>query len=200
MEQHTAHYQPRVIPAGEDMELRPVEMAHESAWLRATLHNLTRLCEWMPWARPDYSAADNFGFLQRTAAENRLGTALTCGIWRKDELAGAMAFHRFENNGRSGSIGYWVCGNHEGQGVVSRACRALMAEGFERIGLHRIEIRCATGNHRSRAVPSRLGFREEGILRESEWLPYGSAGPRWVDLCVFGILKPEWPRSTLVLK
>jgi ribosomal-protein-serine acetyltransferase len=192
VEQHPARYQPRIIPAGEDLELRPVDWADESLWLNVVEQNLTRLCEWMPWARPDYSTTDNRGFLERVTAENRAGEALTCGIWTRGQLAGAISFHRFGNGRRTAEIGYWICRNYQGAGLMSRACGALIAEGFEKIGLHRIEIRCATGNHRSRAIPTRLGFREEGILRDAEWLPWGSAGPRWVDLAVFGMLAGEY--------
>ena len=55
------------------------------------------------------------------------------------------------------------------------------------IGLHRLEIRCAVENHRSSAVPRRLGFLEEGILREAEWLY-----DHWVDLRVFSMLAQDW--------
>jgi len=63
----------------------------------------------------------------------------------------------------------------------------MVTEGFRRFGLHRIEIRCATWNHRSSAIPRRLGFVEEGILRESEWLH-----DKWVDLRVFSMLAQDW--------
>ena len=54
------------------------------------------------------------------------------------------------------------------------------------MGLHRVEIRCAIDNHRSRAVPHRLGFRLEGQMREAEWL-YN----HWVDHAVYAGLATD---------
>ena len=52
--------------------------------------------------------------------------------------------------------------------------------------LHRVEIRVATGNARSRAIPERLGFRREGTLRGAE-----RHGERFLDLDVFALLAPS---------
>jgi ribosomal-protein-serine acetyltransferase len=70
---------------------------------------------------------------------------------------------------------------------MTRACRAIVTEGFRRYRLHRIEIRCATGNAKSSAIARRLGFVEEGVLQEAEWLY-----DRWVDLRVFGMIERQW--------
>lgn len=72
-------------------------------------------------------------------------------------------------------------------GIVTAACRVVIDEGFHNFGLHRIEIRCAVENRRSAAVPRRLGFVEEGVLREAEWLY-----DHWVDLRVFSMLAHDW--------
>jgi ribosomal-protein-serine acetyltransferase len=50
-----------------------------------------------------------------------------------------------------------------------------------------MEIRCEPENRRSRAIPERLGFREEGTLREVQRI-----GDRRTDLVVYGMLAPEW--------
>ena len=67
-------------------------------------------------------------------------------------------FARFDPRHRNSSIGYWIDGASEGRGIMTRACRAMVSEGFHHYGLHRIEIRCATGNNRSASIPRRLGF------------------------------------------
>jgi ribosomal-protein-serine acetyltransferase len=51
---------------------------------------------------------------------------------------------------------------------MTRAVRAVVEHAFKDLGLHRVEIRCAVGNARSRAIPERLGFRQEGVLRDAE--------------------------------
>jgi ribosomal-protein-serine acetyltransferase len=58
---------------------------------------------------------------------------------------------------------------------------------IKELGLHRVEIRCGTGNTRSCAVPARLGFTREGVAREAEWV-----SDRWIDLVIWSMLQEEW--------
>ena len=39
---------------------------------------------------------------------------------------------------------------------------------FEEMDMNRVEIRCSAENVRSAAVPERLGFKKEGLLRQAE--------------------------------
>ncbi len=73
---------------------------------------------------------------------------------------------------------------------MTRACRALVDYAFAKLQLNRVEIRCATGNLRSQAIPERLGFTREGTLREGEWLY-----DHFVDLIVYSMLAREWPNE-----
>ena len=72
---------------------------------------------------------------------------------------------------------------------VTKACRTLITYAFTELGLNKVEICCATENIRSCAIPKRLGFKQEGILRDAEWL-YN----HFVDHAVFGMLAREWQR------
>ena len=53
---------------------------------------------------------------------------------------------------------------------MTACCRAFVAHGFDTWKLNRITIECATENVRSRAIPERLGFKLDGIVRGIEWL------------------------------
>jgi len=64
----------------------------------------------------------------------------------------------------------------------------LVDHAFGAWRLHRVEIRAGVENARSRAIPERLGFRREGVLREAE-----RVGDRYVDQVVYAVLAGDWP-------
>jgi ribosomal-protein-serine acetyltransferase len=73
---------------------------------------------------------------------------------------------------------------------MTDAVRALTTHAFDVWGLHRVEIRVAVANLRSRAIPHRLGFLEEGVLRQAE-----RHGENFRDIVVYAMLAREWARS-----
>jgi len=74
------------------------------------------------------------------------------------------------------------------KGIMTECCRFLVGYGFRTLDLHRIQIPAATENYRSRAIPERLGFRFEGIMRGRENL-YG----KFVDHAMYALLRSELP-------
>jgi ribosomal-protein-serine acetyltransferase len=68
----------------------------------------------------------------------------------------------------------------------------MLEYAFSRLMLNKVEIRCATGNLKSCAIPQRLGFKQEGIIRQGEWLY-----DHFVDLNLYGLLVGEWMHSSL---
>jgi ribosomal-protein-serine acetyltransferase len=63
----------------------------------------------------------------------------------------------------------------------------MIDEGFTRLHLNRIEIRAALENFKSQAIPERLGFKKEGLIRQGEFV-----NDHFVDLYVYSLLKEEW--------
>ncbi|MNP72990.1 putative ribosomal N-acetyltransferase YdaF [compost metagenome] len=70
---------------------------------------------------------------------------------------------------------------------MTSCCRALIHHGFGAMGLNKIEIRARTDNARSRAIPLKLGFQEEGILRNVSYY-----NDQYYDHVVYGLLRNEW--------
>jgi ribosomal-protein-serine acetyltransferase len=71
--------------------------------------------------------------------------------------------------------------------MLTKACKKLVTYAFIEYRLNRVEIHCAIGNTHSRAIPERLGFTQEGVLREAAWLY-----DHFVDHVVYGMLAREW--------
>jgi ribosomal-protein-serine acetyltransferase len=88
---------------------------------------------------------------------------------------------------RSTAIGYWLAEPLQGRGIMTAACRAMVANAFGDLGLNRVEIRCATTNARSRVIPMRLGFGLEGVCRQVEWLY-----DHFVDHEIWAMLAEHW--------
>jgi ribosomal-protein-serine acetyltransferase len=184
---YTGAAPPMTIRAGDGLELRPVTLSHAAALYAAIDRNRARLREWLPWIHAAYGFDDLTAFLNDRVLENAARTSFTTCIWAGDELCGSIALHLIDMRNRSTSIGYWLDAAYEGRGIMTRVCRAMITEAFRSYDLHRIEIRCASGNAKSGGIPARLGFTYEGTLREAEWLH-----DHWVDLRVFSMIETGW--------
>ena len=131
------------------------------------------LKNWLPWLD------DIFTYNNRTG--------ITAGIFIRNELVGVIAYNKLDFHNRIGTIGYWLGEQYQGRGIMTKAVAALISYGFEELSLNRIEIRVSSDNLPSRRIPARLGFKEEGCLRQAEWLY-----DHYVDHIVYGLLKSEW--------
>jgi len=173
----------------EKTELCRVRLEDAEELFAVIDRNRDRLRQWLPWVTPEYDLEGARQFISTATGEMTDHKGLTLIIRHRGSICGAIGLHRILGRSKNTEIGYWIDAAHEGKGLMTAACRAVITEGFDAFGLHRIEIRCATWNHRSSAIPRRLGFVEEGILREAEWLH-----DRWVDLRVFSMLAQDWAK------
>lgn len=173
-----------LLDLGDGIEVRFLEPGDAEDVFAVVDANRDRLRPWMPWVDPTHGPADTRAFIERVRAT---GSEDALGIYVDGSYAGGIGLRSDEVNGDS-EIGYWIGAAHEGRGLVTRACRALIDRAFGDLGLHRVTIRVAPGNARSRAIPERLGFTQEGVLREASKTALGHH-----DLVVYGLLDREWP-------
>jgi ribosomal-protein-serine acetyltransferase len=145
------------------------------------------LREWLAWIDGTKTIIDSEQFIKSSwdIYESKVG--LTLGIFFNGRLAGVIGFNTIDWTNRIGTIGYWLGSIFQGEGIMTRAVTALVDYGFEQLGLNRIEIRAAFENMKSRAIPERLGFFQEGQVRQGEWLY-----DHYVDLIIYGMLASEW--------
>lgn len=149
--------------------------------------NRDYLREWLPWLDDTREEKDVRAFIKSAVTHMGDGRGLACLIVFQDNIVGVISCNSIESSTRTGYIGYWLDKDHTGKGIMTRCVEKLIEIGFDELGLRKVEIRCAVGNTKSRAIPERLGLKEEGVIRNAENL-YG----RYVDHVVYGVIKDEW--------
>jgi ribosomal-protein-serine acetyltransferase len=176
-----------IIPIDEEVELHILEEWDAEEMYPLIERNRDYLRQWLPWVDYETSVEDSQSFIRRCLQQYLDNESFTLGIRYRGQLAGTIGYHPINWPSRHVEIGYWLGFDFQGKGLMTRACRAMIDYAFEKLLLNRVSILCATGNTRSRAIPERLGFTQEGTLRESEWLY-----DHFVDLTVYSVLAREW--------
>ena len=180
---------PDDLKAGRSLELHPLNLRDARALFALVEGNRDRLRRWLPWPDATHHPEDIHTFIKRVRSQARAGTGLSYGLWWRNQLVGVASFTWIDRPNSSAAIGYWLAQEAEGHGLMTAAVTALLRHGFRTLKLNRIEIRAGVRNHRSRAIPKRLGVRHEGTLRQAERL-----ADRFVDHAVYGLLAGEWKR------
>jgi len=176
-----------IVPVDVEIELQILEERDAQGLYRLIDSNRAYLRQWLPWVDSETSVEDSRRFVLRCLQHYLDNEGFALGIRFHGQLAGVLGCHSLDWPGRKIEIGYWLGADFQGRGMMTRACRAAVRYAFEKLQINRVTILCATGNLRSRAIPQRLGFTQEGTLREAEWLY-----DHFVDLVVYSLLAREW--------
>jgi RimJ/RimL family protein N-acetyltransferase len=75
----------------------------------------------------------------------------------------------------------------QGQEYGPEAMRWALDWAVETANLHRVQLKAYEWNERALTSYKRVGFREEGRLRQAIW-----RSGRWWDELILGILEDEW--------
>ncbi|WP_249869597.1 GNAT family N-acetyltransferase [Oceanobacillus saliphilus] len=178
-----------VYEVDENIVLRQLKLQDANELFQLTDHARDYLREWLPWVDTTVKPEDTLAFIDHTLKSSEMKSALTTGIIFKGKLVGLISFNSLDWANRIGYVGYWLSPDYQGNGIMTRAVRALTDYAFNTLGLNRVDIRAAYENKKSRAIPERLGFTEEGLIRHAEWLY-----DHYVDHVVYGMLASEWYR------
>lgn len=73
-----------------------------------------------------------------------------------------------------------------GQGLGTAACREILRHGFLELGLHRIMLRVLSTNAAAIRSYCKVGFREEGVLRDDAYFDGG-----FHDVLLMSVLEGE---------
>ncbi len=163
------------LRVSDSVGLRALRPDDDRPLVQLVEENQEFLARWLAWAH-GYSLETARTFIVKEREGYASGASLTLGLEVEGQLVGVIGLNWIDWRLREAEIGYWLAERHNGRGIMTRACRALIDHAFEALGLRRIVIQAAAGNLPSRAIPERLGFRLEDVgeqaryaLSSSDW-------------------------------
>jgi ribosomal-protein-serine acetyltransferase len=174
-----------------DIEIRQFALEEAETVFGVVQRNREYLRTWLPWVDQTSSPDDVRAFIAGSIEQHDAGHGPNCGIWLDGAFIGSIGCHSWQPDDRNCCIGYWIEAGRQGRGTVTRCCIQLLDYLFREAKLHRVGIRCAPGNARSRAIPQRLGFTFEGLALEAQRL-----ADRWVDLEIWSMLEQDWRKPS----
>ncbi|MBB6218003.1 ribosomal-protein-alanine N-acetyltransferase [Anaerosolibacter carboniphilus] len=116
--------------------------------------------------------------------------AIRWGIINKENnhLIGTCGYNSgLDENEHTGEIGYEIGKEYWGKGFMQEALKSVIDYGFQTMDLNRIEALVMLENIASIELLKKLGFKEEGVLREHGFYKNSF----WDEYC-FSLLKREW--------
>ncbi len=160
----------------------------DASELFALIHNSrTHVGEWLPWVDKTTSVADSERFIHETEKKYKETRAVEYGIYLEGKLVGIIGMRYFDEANKKTELGYWLGKEYQGRGIMTKSVQKILEYCFQELQIYRVEIRAHTSNAKSRAVPERLKFTFEGILRSDSWR---EGKPE--DHAVYSMLKNEY--------
>lgn len=154
-----------MIPAGRFI-LRPYRHSDAAAINTAVHESMASIGQWLSWATPAFSTDDAACWVALCMQARAARSAHEFGIFTAEgEFVGGCGLNGFSTQNNLCNLGYWVRLSHQRSGAASAAVLALRELGLEGLGLSRIEIVIADGNHASMAVARKTGATYECLAR-----------------------------------
>nr|WP_283164369.1 GNAT family protein [Shewanella corallii] len=146
---------------------------------------------WELWFTGVPRPEDVSDYIDKALAMQAAGTAIAFAVRDKcnGDIVGCTRICNWERPHKRLEIGYtWYAKRCWQTGINSESKLLLMTYAFETLGVIAVEFRTHWHNHRSRQAISRLGARQDGVLRNHRITQDGIRR----DTVVFSIIDSEW--------
>jgi ribosomal-protein-serine acetyltransferase len=175
------------IPIEDGFCLKVRQLDDADAFFEVIDRNRTHLRAWLPWVDETAGVEMTRTYIQNCIENIKKRGGYDFGIFFNNTWVGSIGLHDLNRMNKRAAIGYWLDKDHEGKGLMTRATRALINFSFDELHLNRLVIMAAVENKKSRAIPERLEFSQEGVCRSYEWLY-----DHFVDSMQYSLLRGEW--------
>ena len=150
---------------GARVALRPVRLADEGDVFRV----FSDPAAMRYWSTPPMSSLEQATeLIEDIQARQAQGDFFQWGVVQQgsDSLIGTCTLFQIVWEHRRAEVGFILRSDLWGLGLAREAVGVMLAHAFDGLGLHRLEADVDPRNERSLSLLTRLGFREEGRLRE----------------------------------
>lgn len=183
MDKNSTHIQLQ----GQYVTLVPLSLAHcDGLALAVTDGEL-----WTLWYTSVPHPDQVLAYVKRALAEQEQGTSLAYAVIDNatQEVLGCTRICHWDKHHRRLEIGYtWYAKRAQRTSINTESKLLLLKHAFEQLNVIRVEFRTHWHNQRSRAAISRLGAKQDGVLRQDQIQEDGS----FRDTVVFSIINSEW--------
>ena len=174
---------------GERCSLRPLAARDIDPWASAFREDPDLGPAWGVEDDPDEEALRDR--VARAAERARAGAGVELAIVSPDDqLLGTVVLHSLDGRHEHVEVGFWLIPDARGMGIATEAVGLAVDWAFSALGAHRVEmitLPALPHIEHVRALARRLGFTEEGIMRERNF----ERGRRH-DVLMLAILRHEW--------
>lgn len=133
-------------------------------------------------------------FFENAISEDDSASFLVCAAGDGEpEAVGSVVLFDEDQTAGTATVAYWVVPDEQGNGYCTEAAALLCEYAFGERRLNKLRADVLATNDASRSVLEKLGFVEEGLLREEKYV-YGE----YVDVHRYGLLADDWTDPEVV--
>lgn len=176
-----------IISVDSEIELKQLALSDAKDIFEVIDSQREYLGKWLPFVELTKDLSDTEKFVEAVVNAPENMAELVFVIRKCHRFAGLIGFKDTDRQNKKTEIGYWLSEPYQSQGIVSKSVDKLCDFAFNKLGLNRIQIKCAVENFSSKNIPKRLGFRLEGVERQGELL----TGDWFTDLAIYSKLKSD---------
>lgn len=153
-----------------DLKIRLIEINDSKELFNLIDTNREHLYKWLPWVNFTRTEEDSVEFISMAQSDYENLKSVQYALIYKNQIAGMFGINEINKRNKSVSLGYWLGEEYQGNGIVIDSAKFIIEHLFNKENIHRIEIRADKNNLKSRAVPEKLNFSLEGVLKDADYI------------------------------
>jgi ribosomal-protein-serine acetyltransferase len=179
------------ILSSETLTIRMAQKADAEELLKLIDDNRDRIAAYFPGVMKFCESVTTLqDHLQQRSEESSQGKYVIMLIFGRPDmkLLGLVQLKDIDTNAMKREIGAFIDRNSEARGLMLHALGLLLEDGFRENGINKFFLRTAENNAPARHLAEKLGFIQEGLLRED----FRDNTGKYHQLVYYGLLKSDW--------